>query len=83
MESKPNISNEERKAIAQTRNNPDTTITRTDKGGELVVLKTSNLQKLCLEHLADTSTHQNLKRDSISEIRVRVNKALDRILTSR
>ena len=83
LETKPNISKEERKAIAQIRNDPDTTITRSDKGGELVVMKTSNLQKLCLEHLADTSTYQKLKRDSTSEIRVRVNKALDRILTSR
>ena len=59
------------------------TITKSDKGGEMVVMRTSHLQQLCLEHLNDTTTYEKLKKDPINSIRVMVNKNLERILTDR
>ena len=78
---KQNITKKERAALTVIRNLEDTTITRSDKGGELVVMKTSRLQELCLDHLSDQTTYKKLDKNSTDTIRKRVNTILRKILT--
>ena len=64
----PNITIRERKAIADLRTKDDAIITRSDKGGELVVKKESRLKELCLAHLSDKMTCKRLKKDPTNDI---------------
>ena len=80
---KRNTTSTERRAIIALKSTPDVTITKSDKGGEMVVMRTSQLQKLCLEHLGDTTTYEKLKKDPTNSIRITINKNLERILTAR
>ena len=57
------------------------TITKSDKGGKIVVTSSSTLMKLCMEHLNDQSTYEELRKDPTNSIRVKINKTLDTILT--
>ena len=61
---KRNITSKERSALITLRTQEDITITRSDEGGELVVMKTSRLQRLCRDHLSDTKTYQKLDKDT-------------------
>ena len=53
---KTNLTRKERDAIRDLCLKDDTVITRSDKGGEVVVMETSHLKRLCEEHLADALT---------------------------
>ena len=77
----PNITIQERKAIADLRTKDDTIITRSDKGGELVVMKESRLKELCLAHLSDKKTYKRLKKDPTNDIRLLVNRTLQEVLS--
>ncbi len=79
----PNMTSKERNSIIALRSEADITITKSDKGGEMVVMRTSQLQALCLEHLNDSTTYQRLKTNPTNEIRIKVNKSVNRILTAR
>ena len=78
-----NLPPAERKAVIELRSQPDTTITRSDKGGELVVMKTSTLHQICLDHLSDSTTYTRLENNATKSIRLQVNKTLEEILSNR
>ena len=59
---KSNLSLTEQTAIKELSNEETITITRSDKGGEMVVMKASHLEELCLEHLGDATTYGKLKK---------------------
>ena len=80
---KPNITKAGIRAIHDLTAKEDTVITKSDKGGEFVVMKTSHLRQLCQEHLTDTSTYEKLKSNPTDNIRQKVNKNLGRILKLR
>ena len=80
---KPNITRKEKEALISLRNQPEITVTRSDKGGEFVIMKTSELDRLCREHLNDRSTYEKLKRNPSNDIRLKINKSVSNILTSR
>ena len=80
---RPNISRPEQKAIIELRNQENITITRSDKGGEMVVMKTNELQQLCLDHLNDSTTYERLKKNPTNTIRLKINKTINDILTQR
>ena len=62
MEKGPqNVTIKEREAIVSLRDQQDTTLVKSDKGGEFVVMRTSNLKRLCMEHLNETSTYRRLE----------------------
>ena len=71
----------EQTAIKELSKQENITITRSDKGGEMVVMKASHLKELCLEHLGDTTTYEKLKKDPSDALRLKVNKTLKGILT--
>ena len=77
----PNITLQEKKAIADLRTKDDTIITRSDKGGELVVTKESWLKELCLAHLSDKKTYKRLNKDPTNDIRLLVNRTLQEVLS--
>ena len=79
----PNLSREEKDAILAIRSRDDTIVTKSDKGGEMVVMKASHLKQLCQEHLADTNTYRKLTRNPTKNIRIRINNTLCRILSDR
>ena len=78
---KPNITRRERTALTELRSKEDTIITKSDKGGELVVMKELHLRKLCMEHLSDSTTYKQLTKDPTNEIRLMVNKTLKGVLS--
>ena len=80
---KRNISSASLQAVAELRNQEDTIITRSDKGGELVVMKKSHLRQLCIEHLFDSSTYTKLDRNPTDSLRLQVNRTFKSILTRR
>ena len=49
----------------------------------MVIMRTSKLEELCMEHLSDTNTYEKLKKDPTNNIRIRINKTLERILNNR
>ena len=51
---KSNLSLTEQTAMKELSNQENITITRSDKGGEMVVMKASHLEELRLEHIGDT-----------------------------
>ena len=77
----PNISTNAKNAILSLRNNEHITITKSDKGGEMVVMETSSLEQLCIEHLSDTTTYEKLKRNKTNAIHLKINKNLKEVLT--
>ena len=78
---RPNISHAERRSITALKNEDNVTITRSDKGGEMVIMHTDELQRLCLDHHNDSTTYERLKKDPTNNIRLKINKSLDEILT--
>lgn len=80
---KQNMTSRQRKAVLTLRDEEDITITKSDKGGEMVVMKASDLKRLCLDHLNDSNTYEQLSKDPTNTLRVRVNKDLSRILSHR
>ena len=78
-----NTTRTDRNAITTLKSDEDITITKSDKGGEMVVMRDSQLRQLCLEHLNDTTTYEQLKNDPTNTIRINVNKNFNRILTDR
>ena len=80
---KQNIPKEEYQSLVSLRNNPDITAIRSDKGGEMVLMKTTTLDKLTTDHLNDTSTYEKLKTDPTENLRKTVNSTLQEILTNR
>ena len=80
---KPNITRVERDGIMDLCSREYTIITKSDKGGELVVMEESHLKRLCMEHLSDTSTYQNLKTNPTNYTRLKVDKTLDTIFAKR
>ena len=79
--SKSNCTKQERDAVVARRSKDDVTITRSDIGGEIVVMSSSKLMNLCIEHLNDRSTNEKLRKDPKNSIRFKINKTLDTILT--
>ena len=78
-----NISHEEEQAAINLRNEEDLLITlktRSDKGGQMVVMTTSHMDEPCSDHLKDTTTYLELAKDPTSSLRVQVNKTLKNIL---
>ena len=49
----------------------------------MVVMRESQLRQLCLDHLNDTTTYEQLKNDPTNTIRINVNKNFNRIFTDR
>ena len=77
----PNLTSKERRAITDLRNEADVVITRSDKGGEMVVMRASHLERLCLDHLGDATTYKKLEKDPSNALRIQINRALKNILT--
>ncbi|XP_065180434.1 uncharacterized protein LOC135810995 [Sycon ciliatum] len=80
---KPNISHADRHALKELREREDIVVTRSDKGGEMVIMKAEDMQELCREHLADSTTYCKLQKDPTPTLRLTINKALEKILRSR
>ena len=80
---KQNIPKEEYQSLVSLRNNPVITAIRSDKGGEMVLMKTTTLDKLTMDHLNDTSTYEKMKTDPTENLRKTVNSTLKEILTNR
>ena len=80
---KPNISHADRHALKELREREDIVVTRSDKGGEMVIMKAEDMQELCREHLADSTTYCKLQKDPTLTLRLTINKALEKILRSR
>ena len=78
-----NISLKEEQAVINLRNEEDCLITRSDKGGEMVVMKASHMDELCSDHLKDTTTYVKLNKDPTCCLRVQINKTLKNILEAR
>ena len=75
-----NLTRQEHQAITQLRKQADITIVRSDKGGELVVMKTSTLHDLTMEHLGDDLTYKKLPKDPTEKLHKEVNSSLQSIL---
>ena len=75
-----NITPAERSSIRELASTKNVTITRSDKGGEIVIMPTSTLHKLNMEHLNDTSTYKKLAKDPMPGLRLTINKTLENIL---
>ena len=69
-----NISLKEEQAVINLRNEEDRLITRSDKGGEMVVMNASHMDELCLDHLRDTTTYVKLNKDPTCCLLVQINK---------
>ena len=72
----PNINGQERSSVVELASKNDITVKRSDKGGEIVIIRTQELHSLTLDHLKDTSTYERLKRDLTHSLRIVVNKTL-------
>ena len=81
VNSHQNISPRERNAIRELTSNSDICITRSDKGGEIVIMSTKEIHDLNMEHLGDTRTYEKLKKDPTHTLRLTVNKTLRDIMT--
>ena len=79
----PNTTRKEREAVQALRERDDVLITRSDKGGEMVVMKVEDMQRACKEHLGDANTYTKLQKDPTPTLRLEINKALQRILEER
>ena len=56
------------------------TIVRSDKGGELVVMNTTQLHGLTTDHLSDETTYKQLPKNPTEAMRVEINQTLKNIL---
>ena len=79
----PNVTKAQKNTLQELRENKETTVTRSDKGGEIVVMKNSSIENLCFEHLNDSATYKRLTKNTTNTIRLKVNKSLSRILSDR
>ena len=68
------MSRKEKEAIRALRSFDDITITKSDKGEEMDITRTSKLEELCMEHLSDTNTYGKLKKDPTNNIRIRITR---------
>ena len=57
---KPNLTGRECEAVKELRNHAKVTIVRSDKGGELVVMNTTQLYDLTTDHLSDETTYKKI-----------------------
>ena len=80
---KPNLSKEEHQAIRNLSKDPTLTIIRSDKGGEMVVMKHETLHQLTMDHLGDSTTYKRLSRDPTETLRKKINSELQEILLNR
>ena len=78
-----NMSKAEKEAVLKLRDKDDILMTRSDKGGEMVVMKSSHMDRLCMEHLNDTNTYMRLAKDTSDSLRIKINKTLKEILKER
>ena len=78
-----NTTSTERNAIVALKSENDITVTRSDQGGELVVVRESQLHQFCLDHVIDTISYEQLQTDPTNATRTKSNKNLNRILTDR
>ena len=62
-----NYTRKEKRALEDLRLQDDLLVTRSDKGGEMVIMHASLMENLCLEHLSDTTTYEKLKKDPTAE----------------
>ena len=60
----------------------DNTISRSTKGGKMVIMRTLKLEQLCIEHLSYTNTCEKLNKDPRKDIRIKINKTIEHILNS-
>ena len=75
----PNTTKKELQAIKQLSS--DTVlVTKSDKGGEMVVMRREDMQALILDHLQDTATYQLLRKDPTPSLRLQINKTFAEIL---
>ena len=79
----PNITAEQRSSIKELTSKNDITITRSDKGGEIVIMPTMKIHELSMEHLGDTATYHRLKKDPTQTLRLTINKTLHHTLNMR
>ena len=80
---KPNLTGREYKAVKELRNHPELTIVRSDKGGELVVMNTTQLHDLTTDHLSDETTYKKLPKNPTEAMRMEINQTLKNILIAR
>ena len=78
-----NITAAQRTSIKELACRSDVTITRSDKGGEIVIMPSVKLHDLTMDHLDDTTTYQKLERDPTPALRLTVNKTFQNILRLR
>ena len=78
-----NITAKQYRSIKELASNDKVTVTRSDKGGEVVILPTTRMHRLNMDHLEDTSTYQRLQKDPTQTLRLRINKMLRSILERR
>ena len=77
---RPNITLAERSSVKELAATKNVTVTRSDKGGETVIMPTSTLHELNIEHLSDTSTYKKLAKDPTPTLRLTINKTLENSL---
>ena len=80
---KPNLTGREYKAVKELRNHPELTIVKSDKGGELVVMNTTQLHDLTTDHLSDETTYKKLPKNPTEAMRMEINQTLKNILIAR
>ena len=78
-----NITPAQRNSIKELASRNDITVTRSDKGGEIVIMPSEKLHSLTMEHLGDTTTYQRLVKDPTPALRLTVNKTFQYILKLR
>ena len=76
-----NITSHELNSIKELASNRDVTITRSDKGGEVVIIPTKRIHDLNMEHLGDTLTYQRLKKDLTHTLRLTLNRTFRDFMT--
>lgn len=80
---KPNTSQAELQSIKSLRDRKDVHVTKSDKGGEMVVMRDQDMRRLCQQHLDDPTTYTKLQKDPTPKLRLTINKTLKRILEAR
>ena len=80
---KPNLTGREYKAVKELRNHPELTIVRSDKGGEFVVMNTTQLHDLTTDPLSDETTYKKLPKNPTEAMRMEINQTLKNILIAR
>ena len=75
-----NTTKEQLNAIKQLKSDNEILITKSDKGGEMVVMRENDMLALVNQHLTDRSTYEPLRTDPTDALRLKINKTLDEIL---